>query len=230
MYSDVVSIKTDGVAGGRARNRRGEGERLSRDIVEAATALLDETGSAAGVTLRAVARRVGITAPAIYPHFGDPQAILLAVVQEEFGRLREHLRAALDAAPDDSVARLEAWCHAYLQYARDRPHRYAVLFGGVWKAERAVQEETVAPADVSELGRDTLDDLTGALRRCVDEGRSGSTDPGADAVALWVGLHGLAHQRIMSTAFPWPPALDERLITHLALLRPRPDGPPATAP
>ena len=60
-----------GAVATRARNRRGEGARLRDDIVAAAVALLDETGDQAAVSLRAVARRVGIAAPSIYRHFAD---------------------------------------------------------------------------------------------------------------------------------------------------------------
>jgi AcrR family transcriptional regulator len=49
----------------RARNRRGEGSKLRADILAAATRLLEQTGSEEAVTLRAVARQVGISAPSI---------------------------------------------------------------------------------------------------------------------------------------------------------------------
>ena len=47
----------------RERNRRGEGGKLRADIVAGATQLLEDTGSEDAVTLRAVARQVGISAP-----------------------------------------------------------------------------------------------------------------------------------------------------------------------
>lgn len=48
--------------------------------------------------------------------------------------------------------------------------------------------------------------------------RATSTDPFAEAVALWIGLHGLAHQRLVSPRLPWPPGIEDRVIlplTHL---------------
>ena len=53
----------------RHRNPRGQGTRLSEDIVAGALALIERTGSAEAVTLRAVAREAGIAAPSIYAHF-----------------------------------------------------------------------------------------------------------------------------------------------------------------
>ena len=168
--------------------------------------------------MRSVARRVGIAAPSIYPHFANPQKILLAVVEEEFDRLREQLRIAVEEAGQDVVDRLLAMCTAYLDHARTHPMRYLILFGGIWNAAPAVAEATIAGPDVAALGLSVLEDLIDRLQACVDESRSTSTDPRTDAVALWVGLHGLAHQRIVSPAFPWTPGIDDHLIKHLAQL------------
>jgi AcrR family transcriptional regulator len=206
----------------RTRNRRGEGARLRDDILAAATALLDETGSEEAVTLRAVARRAGITAPSIYSHFPDRQAILLAVVKDAFADLTESLQAAASPGgrtrPADEVERLLAVCEAYLDFAARQPKVYRLMFGGVWNAEQAVLTGHVSADDVTALGRDALGLLTTCLEDCVTSGASTSTDPTSDIVALWVGLHGLASQRTASPAFPWPDDIQERLITPLAHL------------
>ncbi|WP_258534454.1 hypothetical protein [Streptomyces sp. PT12] len=76
----------------RARNRRGEGGRLREHIVDAAAALLDETGDERAITLRSVARRIGI-APLDLRALPDQPAIMLAVVRREFAALEAHLRA-----------------------------------------------------------------------------------------------------------------------------------------
>jgi AcrR family transcriptional regulator len=202
-------------ATGRTRNARGQGAQLRGDIVRSAAELLDETGDAGAVTLRAVARQAGISAPSIYAHFADREAILLAVVQEEFDAITAHLAATRD---DDPVAGLLAWCHAYLDYAAAHPQRYLVMFGGIWNAQRAMADEVIARADVVALGQAALADLVARLQACVAAGRSASTDATADAMILWVALHGLAHQRIVSTALPWPPGVADRLVRRLTYL------------
>jgi AcrR family transcriptional regulator len=206
-------------AAARERNRRGQGGRLRADIVGAARELLDETGDEQAVTLRAVARRVGIAAPSIYPHFSDRQSILLAVVQEAFEELRRRLLDARAEAGADPVARLRATCSAYLDFARARPQRYRVMFGGLWSATEAVQEAAITDAEAAELGQDALAVFVTDLQECVAAGRSTSADPRADAVALWVALHGLAHQRAVAPLFPWPADIADRLVGPLAQLR-----------
>jgi AcrR family transcriptional regulator len=205
----------------RERNRRGQGGRLRTDIVTAAAELLDETGNEQAVTLRAVARRIGIAAPSIYTHFPDRQTILLAVVQNTFAELTETLRASVETGSTDGTkADLQAVCEAYLGFAATRPQRYRVMFGGLWNTGEALDSGAVTAAELTGLGRDALDVFIAALDACVVAGTSTSTDTGADAIALWLGLHGLAHQRAVTVGFPWPPDITNRLINSLGHLTP----------
>ncbi|GLY38039.1 TetR family transcriptional regulator [Amycolatopsis sp. NBRC 101858] len=200
----------------RTRNRRGEGGRLREEIVAAAVDLLDEIGDESAITLRSVARRAGIAAPSIYRHFPDQPAIMLAVVQRAFVELEAQLRAGLDAAGDDPRTRLFACCHAYLRFAEEHPERYRSMFGGLWMP--ALHDTSVTENDVATLGDACTRLLTETLADCVTAGQSAGTDLHADAVALWLGLHGLAHQRAVTVAFPWPPDIADRIITALAHL------------
>jgi len=186
------------------KNRRGEGSRLREDILRGAAELLDQTGQEQAVTLRAVARQIGIAAPSIYGHFPNRESILLATVQQAFAELTEQLQCAQTAAGTDPGARLRAVSAAYLDFARVRPQRYRAMFGGAWDTTGAVRAGTV---------------IVEAVRACVDAGDSASTDPVGDAVSLWVALHGLAHQRAVIPNFPWPEGIADRLVKRLAQLQ-----------
>lgn len=202
----------------RARNRRGEGGRLREEIVTAAAEMLDETGDERTITLRSIARRIGIAAPSIYPHFPDQPAIMLAVVKDVLEELTHELRTAEAGAADDPRERLLAVCHAYLNFARDRPQRYRTMFGGLWMP--SLGDNSLTEDDLSTLGVDAMEVLVGALGACAAAGLTADGgDPVKDGVALWVGMHGLAHQRIISRVYPWPDDIEERIITGLARLR-----------
>jgi AcrR family transcriptional regulator len=182
----------------RPRNARGEGSKLRGDILAAASAILSETESVDAVTLRAVARRVGISAPSIYAHFPDREAILVAIVDDAFAELIDTLNAARDTETN-AVARLRAGCRAYLGFAREHAQSYRVMFqrGGPPSLESAEME---GPA----LGGDAFCILVSAIQECVDAGRSTSTDPFADAVAVWVAMHGYSLLHTGLPGFPWP--------------------------
>src|SRR3954471_19008085 len=98
----------------RPRNRRGEGAKLREEILQAAARLLEESGREDAVTLRAVARAVGISAPSIYAHFDDREQILDAVVAEAFEDLSEAISNAVEQETDDPVRRLDVGVRAYV--------------------------------------------------------------------------------------------------------------------
>lgn len=190
----------------RSRNRRGEGRLLRTEILVAATGLLDAGGDERALTLRAVARRVGIAAPSIYPHFPDGPAIVLAVVQHAFAELAEEIHSAIDAAGNDPGLRLETACRTYVDFAENHPERYRVMFGSAGATEPGA------------TAVEALQILTDTLTDCVTAGRSTSADPDADANALWLGLHGLAHQHAVAAAYPWPADIVARVATPLSHL------------
>src|SRR5580698_5190154 len=111
----------------RQRNARGQGARLTEDIVSGALTLIERTGSDEAVTLRSVAREVGIAAPSIYAHFPDREAILRAVVLKVFDDLRDGIEEAL-APLSDPIERLVAGAQAYVSFGLENPGRYSILF------------------------------------------------------------------------------------------------------
>ena len=199
----------------RPRNKRGQGAQLRDEIVSAATTLLDG-GTEQVVTLRAVAREAGISAPSIYPHFADRDSILLAVAQAAFAELEHELRPV--GEHDDPADQLRAVCAAYLDFAQRWPNRYRIMFGAAWDASKSVERVPAMAEDLAVLGMASFDILTQALADCVAADRSASTDPQVDATALWVGLHGFAQLQVATPLFPWPPELQGLLINRLALL------------
>lgn len=208
----------------RQRNPRGQGARLTEDIVSGAIALIERTGSVEAVTLRAVAREVGIAAPSIYAHFPDRDAVLMAVVVRIFDELTEAIEHGVDSAGDDPVGRLVAGCEAYVAFGFEHPARYGVLFS----------ERRVAAADyckpvsfgpdgrpVLEFGAESFALLVEAIGGCVKAGASTSTDVVADGTAVWVAMHGTVSLRTALPGFPWPDP-DEfvrRFVLSLAQIR-----------
>ena len=168
----------------RQRNPRGEGNRLRSEIVEATIRLVD-----AGIerlTLRAIAREAGITGPSIYDHFPDVKSIRNEVIRSCYEDLVARIHQAQQGVADP-VGRLEATCLSYTSYGADCPHRYALLF----RAERD-QDEKLA---VGQIGAAALQTLVDGIASCREAGRSTSSDPYDDALAVWTAIHGLTTLR-----------------------------------
>ncbi|MFJ4841525.1 TetR-like C-terminal domain-containing protein [Streptomyces sp. NPDC088746] len=157
-------------------------------------------------------RGIAIAAPSVYPHFSDPQAIMVAVVRDAFADLADRLDAAAEGA-DDAERGLYAACHAHPGFAAAHQGRYRAMFGGL--------RNPVVADDLARLGAEPPRIPAGVLADCVTAGRSTSAAPYADAVALWLGLHGPAHQRGASRAFPWPADFVRRCVAPLSHTAPR---------
>ena len=134
----------------RARAPRGSGDRLRDEILDAATELLLETGHARSVSIRSVAKRVGVTPPSIYLHFADKDALMDAVCAGYFEKLDPEMRrlAAEHASP---VKVLRAQGLAYVRFATQTPELYRIATMGEWRSGRT--------------GSDTSDRDRGVLRR-----------------------------------------------------------------
>lgn len=179
----------------RKRNPRGEGARLRDEVIGAAVRLIDASGPAA-VTLRGVAREAGISAPSIYDHFVDRAGILEAVKERFLEQLEADIQAAI-AQHQHPVDRLLAGCEAYLSFSERWPPRYAYLFGYESRADADAPHGPPA-------GVDPFETLVRGITDCIEAGASASTDPRADAAAVWSALHGYAGLRAAIPGFPWP--------------------------
>jgi AcrR family transcriptional regulator len=204
-----------GAGSRRQRNARGQGSKLTAEIVDAALALIDRTGTAESVTLRAVAREIGIAAPSIYSHFQDRDAILLAVFARLFDELTAAIQEAVNSAPADPVERLVVGCEEYVRWGLHNSARYSVLFETRWaeigRAEEYCKPVAIAPGwqPVSGFGVEAFAQLVEAVAACVQAGVSASTDVVGTATALWVALHGTVTLRTTLPRFPWPQPVGE---------------------
>lgn len=80
-----------------------------------------------GVSLRGVARRAGVSAPAVYRHFADKEALIVALAAECAERLAATMVAAVEAAPDDPLERFRANGIALVRFAVAYPEHFRAL-------------------------------------------------------------------------------------------------------
>ena len=102
----------------------------TRAIQETGRKHLAEVGPAA-LSLRAIARDVGMVSSAVYRYFPSRDDLLTALIIESYDELGDAVEAA-DAGVrdrDDLAHRFLAVCHAIRDWARTNPHEYALLYG-----------------------------------------------------------------------------------------------------
>lgn len=101
---------------------------LRQSLIDAAIALISEEGIS-DLSLRQVARRVGVSHNAPYRHFEDKEALLAAVAEQGFQSLRVTMETARQGIPIDASQRLEAIGIAYVNFALAQPFHYRLMFG-----------------------------------------------------------------------------------------------------
>jgi len=116
---------------------------LTREIKEEARRQLAETG-ATGLSLRAVARELGMVSSALYRYFPSRDDLLTALIIDAYDALGEVAEAAIAADVSPRVRWLAA-CHAIRGWALAHPHEYALIYGSPVPGYRAPQA-TVGPA------------------------------------------------------------------------------------
>ncbi|CAK7287898.1 TetR/AcrR family transcriptional regulator [Streptomyces misionensis] len=171
--------------GSRDRSRRGQGETLRREILAAVNHLLAEWGSAEKLTMRAVAKEVGIAAPSIYLHFADKAELVWAALTDKYDDLAARMAGAADDCESaDPREPLRAQAHAYCRFALHNPGHYRLMF--------EVRQPAVEVSRVSgHPARRVSASLRSGFLACREAGYALSLPYEQAAQTLWAGLHGI---------------------------------------
>ena len=156
---------------------------LRRTLLDEAALLIREEGEA-GLSMRRLAARAGVSRTAPYHHFRDKQELLCAIAEEGFSRYMQVLALPAD---DLSEQRLRRFVRDYLRFAMENAEYYDLMFGGrLWRGD-AITESL-------------RNEAHGSFRFYVDQVRSwqrrGQVDPQLDVLRYsqvsWSTLHGMS--------------------------------------
>lgn len=189
----------------RPRARRGEGDRLRAEILDAASQLLLRTADREAVSIRAVADAVGVTPPSIYLHFADKAELINAVCLRHFVDLDQHIRAAV-AGIEDPLEELLHRGRAYIRFGREHPEQYRILF-------MSRPDPSEEPPDEEFLAACGFNALMETVDRAMSCGTIARQDPVLVATGLWTVVHGVTSLAISLAHYPLVPL--ENLVDHL---------------
>ncbi|MCT9077430.1 TetR/AcrR family transcriptional regulator [Streptomyces fulvoviolaceus] len=130
----------------------------ARARIEVTAAIKDEARrqlaaeGAAKLSLRAVARELGMVSSALYRYFPSRDELLTALIIDAYNSLGEAAEAAHDAVADAGhVRRWTAVCEAVRAWALGHPHEYALIYGSPVPGYTAPQTTVPAAARVGLL-------------------------------------------------------------------------------
>jgi AcrR family transcriptional regulator len=156
------------------------------EILKAARALVVEKG-ARNLTVRELAGRVDLTAPALYRYFeGGRDEILLALAAQDLDHLSAHLLSVPDSLPvDEHLIELGL---AYIQFAREHPAELDLLFESLGALSREAQNdnlEVLTPTPLFTI-------INGVLEEGIAQGVLHSRNED-DVMLMWHGAWALVH-------------------------------------
>src|SRR3954447_26121743 len=150
---------------------------LEARLVAAGGELLAEAGADA-LSPREIARRAGVSHGAPRRYFPTHQALLAAIAREGYRKLRTVVAATIGDAEAEPRAALLALGRKYVEFARDEPGMFALMFRhDLLRGNNIGLREESTP-------------LFGVLVELLE--RAGRARPTAQAAALWAALHGIA--------------------------------------
>jgi AcrR family transcriptional regulator len=197
-----------------ATARLGDRERASaktrRAVLRAAEHLLATVGEA-GLSIRELCARAGVTAPTVYHHFGDKRALVDRVVDDCFAEFDRTFRRS--DVPRDPVERLCWSFDRYVEYGLRHPTHYRLMF------QRTAPRPTPA-------GQASYEGLRRLVAAAADAGRL--TIPVDEATAaFWSAVHGVTSILIsgfLTPSSPVPGHVRDALLVHCTRPAPRSAG------
>ena len=146
---------------------------LTREIKEEARRQVAAEG-AQRLSLRAVARELGMVSSAVYRYFPSRDSLLTALIIDAYDALGAAVESADAGQPrSDLRGRWRAICHSVRDWAVARPHEYALIYGSPVPGYRAPQD-TIAPASRAGLMLGHL--LTDAWASRASRGANGAAE------------------------------------------------------
>ena len=182
-------------------------------LLAAAEKALDRGGVQA-LSLRELAREIGVSHAAPRRHFADKQALLDALAQEGFERLGREMTSAIEAAGPGLEAQLKALARTYVRFATERAPLLDLMYAGKHRpgaealreaADRAFEPPLALVEEAHAAGEISGDDVF----------RTG--------VVTWAAFHGIAamaNNGMLGDA-PLEPLVDQAVEQLLDGLRPR---------
>ena len=156
---------------------------LRQALLDAALNLIRSQGIE-HLSLRAIARDVGVSQTAPYRHFADKNQLLVEIAKQTFHELSEHCHRAL--IPDASIAdNIHRCAMAYLHFAIDNPERYKLTFG------QSIEQRDDYP-DLLEAGMNSFAVLLQLIEQGIADGSLIDQDARLLANTSWSTIHGFA--------------------------------------
>lgn len=158
-------------------------EPLTADAIVHDAVELIRAGGVDALSMRALASRMGVTAPAFYAHFGSRRELLAACAQYGYDELGDRFMAAETGS---AVEQAREASFIYVRFALDEPELFQLVF--MFRPD-AIELDVNNEHD----GASTVfDRMIANLAQAIDDGDLAPAEPLDYGLALWAAVHGVA--------------------------------------
>lgn len=180
-------------------DRRAREKNETRERILAAARDLFVREGVEAVSMRKIADAIEYTPAAIYTHFADKHALMLALCDSDFGLLREAMGEA--AREPDPVERLRRCGRAYIDFGFAHPHHYRFMFMTKFPA----YDPKESPCEHGNPDEDAYALLLDTVRACIGQGRFREEYRDVHVVtqACWGAVHGIVSLYLTHGEDPW---------------------------
>jgi len=157
---------------------------LRAALLENAEIQLREVG-VESLSLRALARGIGVSQTAPYRHFEDKNQLLVALATKGYRELFSALEAAKSAAAENPADQLRGLAHCYINFSSANPELFKLMFG---PSLESGEEET----ELRIVTRATLNLVRSVMQSGIERGDFAQQDVDYLSNAAWSSIYGLA--------------------------------------
>lgn len=188
----------------RNRNPRGSGQQLRDDLLRVASELLEKPRLVDAPSLRQIALATGIAPSAVYTRFSSGEELLQAVMDNQYGSLRESIKSAASSS-EAAIIKLQQIASRYVHWGIEHPGIYQLLF----ESADQLPDGLVANGPGVELLAE-IAPLIAEHTMCSAEASQRAT------LRLWAALHGITSLRIHKNHAPWSTTVEEEALATVS--------------
>lgn len=157
--------------------------KLKDRILETTRELLLRDGYR-NLSLRKIARKIGVSATSIYLHFESKDDLIHTLMEQAIDRLNDQLEEKANLEKDP-IQKLEDLAHVYVRFALDNPREYQIIF--LFSSD----EITRYPVQKFRKARRGYELVNSVLEEGVRQGLIDEEQPRLAAYTFWAQLHGV---------------------------------------
>jgi AcrR family transcriptional regulator len=157
---------------------------LREELLNISVTILQDEGVDA-ITMREIARRIGVSHSAAYRHFKDKDTLLSAIAQQGYEELTQRLREVYDTDDVPAAERFRQIGITYVVHAVTNPARYRLMYGS-----DAVDRNT--NPELRKAARQLAREVLRMIHLCQQQGSLRQENTAQVANAVWSLCHGAA--------------------------------------